>query len=74
MNFSYVVIRVLDHVRRGIPMTYPGNSSLSQEIRQRILGTFEQTLQLAEKGTRQEALLGCDFILRRISHYIITIR
>jgi tetratricopeptide (TPR) repeat protein len=45
-------------------MTYSGNTSLSPEVRQRILGTFEQTLQLAGDGSRQEALLGCDFVLR----------
>lgn len=45
-------------------MTYPGNPSLSSELQQRILGTFEQTLGLAAEGSRQEALLGCDFVLR----------
>ncbi len=45
-------------------MSYPGNSSLPSEIQQRILATFEQTLELAGKGNQQEALLGCDFILR----------
>jgi tetratricopeptide (TPR) repeat protein len=45
-------------------MTYSGNTSLSPEVRQRILGTFEQTLQLAGEGNRHEALLGCDFVLR----------
>ncbi|HKI85619.1 MAG TPA: hypothetical protein VKA53_02625 [Thermoanaerobaculia bacterium] len=45
-------------------MSYPGNSSLAPEIQQRIQATFEQTLELAGKGNQQEALLGCDFILR----------
>src|SRR5579864_6463353 len=45
-------------------MTYPGNSSLASDVQQRILSTFEHTLGLAEKGSRQEALLGCDFVLR----------
>ena len=45
-------------------MTYPGNSSLSPDVQQRILSTFEQTLGLATEGSRQEALLGCDFVLR----------
>lgn len=45
-------------------MTYPGNESLSTEIQNRILTTFKQTLGLAGQGSRQEALLGCDFILR----------
>lgn len=45
-------------------MSYPGNSSLSEDIRQRVLGTFRQTVGLAEQGKREEALLGCEFILR----------
>jgi tetratricopeptide (TPR) repeat protein len=45
-------------------MSYAGNSSLSTEIQNRILTTFKQTLNLAGQGSRQEALLGCDFILR----------
>src|SRR5436305_15021892 len=45
-------------------MNYSGNSSLSSDVRQRILTTFEQTLELARDGNRQEALLGCDFVLR----------
>lgn len=45
-------------------MTYRGNPALPPDAQQRILGTFEQTLALAEDGSRQEALLGCDFILR----------
>lgn len=45
-------------------MNYSGNSSLSSDVKQRILSTFEQTLELAGDGNRQEALLGCDFVLR----------
>jgi len=45
-------------------MTYPGDATLSPEIQQRILTTYRQTLQLASEGKQQEALLGCDFILR----------
>ena len=50
-------------------MTYPGNPSLSADAQQRILGTFQQTLDLAEQGSRQEALLGCDFVLRMDPHF-----
>src|SRR5262245_53102614 len=50
-------------------MNYPGDSSLSQDIRSRILSTFDQTLSLAEQGNRQEALLGCDFVLRMDPHF-----
>ncbi len=45
-------------------MNYPGNQAISPEVQQRIRSTFEQTLGLAEKGSRQEATLGCDFILQ----------
>lgn len=45
-------------------MSYPGNPSLAPDLQQRILTTFEQTLELAAEGSRQEALLGCDFVLR----------
>ena len=45
-------------------MKYPGDTSLSEEIRERILTTFEQALELAGSGSHREALLGCDFVLR----------
>ncbi|HEV8579135.1 MAG TPA: hypothetical protein VGX68_08630 [Thermoanaerobaculia bacterium] len=45
-------------------MSYSGNPSLSSEVKQRILSTFDQTVELARDGNRQEALLGCDFVLR----------
>lgn len=45
-------------------MSYSGNPSLSSDVKQRILSTFDQTLELARDGNRQEALLGCDFVLR----------
>ncbi len=45
-------------------MSYSGNPSLSADVKERILGTFQQTLDLAREGSRQEALLGCDFVLR----------
>ncbi|HKI04255.1 MAG TPA: hypothetical protein VKK31_19925 [Thermoanaerobaculia bacterium] len=45
-------------------MSYSGNPSVSTDVRQRILSTFDQTLELAREGSRQEALLGCDFVLR----------
>jgi tetratricopeptide (TPR) repeat protein len=45
-------------------MSYPGNSSLADEVQQKILSTFLQTLGLAEEGRKEEALLGCDFIRR----------
>lgn len=45
-------------------MTYPGNPSLARDVQQRVLDTFGQTLDLVNEGSRQEALLGCDFVLR----------
>ena len=45
-------------------MSYPGDPALASDVKQRILTTFQQTLELASKGNRQESLLGCDFILR----------
>lgn len=45
-------------------MSYPGNSSLSSDVHERVLNTYRQTLDLAAQGNRQEASLGCDFILR----------
>ncbi|MEA2561874.1 MAG: hypothetical protein QOH06_3378 [Acidobacteriota bacterium] len=50
-------------------MSYAGNPSLSSDIQNRVLGTFEQTLGLATEGSRQEALLGCDFVLRMDPHF-----
>jgi hypothetical protein len=45
-------------------MSYTGNPSLAPAVRDRILGTFEHTLELASRGNRHEASLGCDFILQ----------
>ncbi|HVS12298.1 MAG TPA: hypothetical protein VMV46_00100, partial [Thermoanaerobaculia bacterium] len=50
-------------------MSYPGNPSLAPEIQNRILSTFRQTIELAEKGRLQEARLGCDFILKMDSQF-----
>jgi tetratricopeptide (TPR) repeat protein len=50
-------------------MSYPGNPALGNDVQQRIVATFEQTLDLAIAGNRQEALLGCDFVLRMDSHF-----
>ncbi len=45
-------------------MSYPGNVALAQDIQDRILDTFQQTLKLVEDESLKEARLGCDFILR----------
>lgn len=45
-------------------MSYPGNPSLGDEVRERILATFGQTLDLAAAGEHGQARQGCDFILQ----------
>lgn len=45
-------------------MSYPGDPSLASDIRQRVLDTFDETARLAQEGKREEAELGCDFMLR----------
>lgn len=45
-------------------MSYPGNPSLGDDVRERILETWEHTRSVAEEGKTEEARLGCDFILR----------
>src|SRR5512141_2921109 len=45
-------------------MPYPGSPSLSPEAREKVLQTFRHTLNLAQSGRNEEALLGCDFILK----------
>ncbi len=43
--------------------SYPGNASLPSEVKQRILTTFRQTLDLFQQGRTDEAVAGCDFLL-----------
>ena len=50
-------------------MSYPGNTSLSTEIRGRILSTFRHSLDMARQGNVQEAALGCDFVLKLDPHF-----
>jgi len=45
-------------------MVYPGNPELPQETQQRLLEAFDEALDLTELGRREEARLGCDFVLR----------
>lgn len=45
-------------------MSYPGTPSLSKDVQDRILGTFQHSLDLLEQGKEQEAILGCEFVLR----------
>jgi tetratricopeptide (TPR) repeat protein len=45
-------------------MSYPGNPTLTEDVRERISTTFRQTVDLVVEGKDQEALVGCEFILR----------
>jgi tetratricopeptide (TPR) repeat protein len=44
--------------------SYPGNPALSPDVRQRVESTYRQSLELARSGNREEASLGCDFVLQ----------
>src|SRR2546430_6770898 len=43
---------------------YPGNGSLSQAVKERVLSTFQQTLALDKQGRHDEVIQGCGLILR----------
>jgi tetratricopeptide (TPR) repeat protein len=43
---------------------YAGSPALSPEAREKVLQTFRHTLSLAQEGKNEEALLGCDFLLK----------
>jgi tetratricopeptide (TPR) repeat protein len=44
--------------------TYPGNASLSSAVKDRVLSTFQQTLELYKQGRAAEVVEGCTLILR----------
>ena len=46
------------------PVSYQGSPSLSAEAREKVLQTFRHTLDMARTGRNEDALLGCDFILK----------
>ncbi len=46
------------------PVSYPGSPALSAEAREKVLQTFRHTLDMARAGRNEDALLGCDFILK----------
>jgi tetratricopeptide (TPR) repeat protein len=48
---------------------YEGSPSLAQDAREKVLQTFRHTLQLVRDGRNEEALLGCDFILKMDSRF-----
>lgn len=45
-------------------MSYPGNPSASADVRKRVREAFRHSLASAMEDRRDDALLGCDFILR----------
>src|SRR6185503_11450311 len=50
-------------------MSYAGNPSLPSDVQQRILETFRHTLDVAARGSLEEARLGCDFVLQLDSQF-----
>ena len=47
-----------------MPSIYPGNSSLSSAVKERVVNTFEQTIALYKQGRTDEVVAGCGLILR----------
>ncbi|MCA1733227.1 MAG: hypothetical protein LC732_06440 [Acidobacteria bacterium] len=43
---------------------YPGNAALPDEVKQRALSTFRQTLDLYDQGLLDDVVVGCEFILK----------
>ena len=44
--------------------SYAGSPALAPEAREKVLQTFRHTLALVQEGKYEEALLGCDFLLK----------
>lgn len=49
--------------------SYPGNPSLPSEVRQRVLATFRQTLDLFDEGRLDEVVAGCELLLDMDSRF-----
>jgi thioredoxin-like negative regulator of GroEL len=45
-------------------VTYPGNSSLPSEVRERVAQTFRQTVDLFKQGRSDEVRAGCELMLK----------
>lgn len=52
-------------------MSYAGNPSLPADVQKRILETFRHTLDVAARGSLEEARLGCDFVLQLDSQFAL---
>ena len=44
--------------------SYPGNTSLSTAVKERVISTFQQTLSLYRQGRVDEVMAGCNLILQ----------
>ncbi len=44
--------------------SYPGSPALAFDAREKVLQTFRHTLELVQEGKNEEALIGCDFLLK----------
>jgi len=45
-------------------MAYPGNPDLSPQAKERVMSAFKQVVGKLQKGNREEALIGLEFVLR----------
>lgn len=45
-------------------MNYPGNASLSSAVKDRVVSTFQQSVQLFKSGRMDEVAAGCNLILQ----------
>jgi tetratricopeptide (TPR) repeat protein len=45
-------------------MTYPGNTELSPQAKDRVMTAFKQVVGKLQQGNREEALIGLEFVLR----------
>jgi len=45
-------------------MAYPGNPELSPQAQERVMSAFKQVVGKLQKGNREEALIGLEFVLR----------
>ncbi len=52
-------------------MSYAGNPSLAPDVQKRILDTFRHTLDVAARGSLEEARLGCDFVLQLDPQFLL---
>ena len=45
-------------------MAYPGNPELSPQAQDRVMTAFRQVVGKLQEGSREEALIGLEFVLR----------